>query len=161
MQKEEKSGEDKSIKPVRDIFKNGNYACQYGAGPARLALTADIPLRKAEQVWETYWKKNWAIKKVAEEQIVKTVNGQMWLYNPISHLWYSLRYEKDRFSTLIQGTASYVFDEWVKLFRLKRPQLTAQFHDEVVLQVKKGNREKATALLKNAIEELNNNPQTK
>lgn len=152
-----KSGEDKSIKPVRDIFKNGNYACQYGAGPARLALTADIPLRKAEQVWETYWKKNWAIKKVAEEQIVKTVNGQMWLYNPISHLWYSLRYEKDRFSTLIQGTASYVFDEWVKLFRLKRPQLTAQFHDEVVLQVKKGNREKATALLKNAIEELNNN----
>ena len=155
--REYKSGTNKAIKPIRDIFKNGNYACQYGAGPARLALTADISLQKAEQVWKTYWEKNWAIKKVAEEQIVKTVNGQMWLFNPISHLWYSLRYEKDRFSTLIQGTASYVFDEWVKLFRLKRPQLTAQFHDEVVLQVKKGNREKATALLKNAIEELNNN----
>ena len=149
------SGTDKSIRPIRDIFKNGNYACQYGAGPARLALTADIPLQKAEQVWKTYWEKNWAIKKVAEEQIVKTIGGQMWLYNPISHLWYSLRYEKDRFSTLIQGTASYVFDEWVRLFRLKRPQLTGQFHDEVVLQVKKGFRVQAEKLLRDAIAELN------
>lgn len=153
---EYKAGTSKVIKPIRDIFKNGNYACQYGAGPPRLALTADINLEKAKQVWKTYWEKNWAIKKVAEEQIVKTVSGQMWLFNPISKLWYSLRYEKDRFSTLIQGTASFVFDEWVKLFRSKRSQLTAQFHDEVVLQIKKGNREKCTSLLKNAIKELNN-----
>lgn len=151
-----KDGTDKSIKPIRNIFKNGNYACQYGAGPPRLALTANISLQKAEQVWKTYWQKNWAIKKVAEEQIVKTISGQMWLFNPISKLWYSLRYEKDRFSTLIQGTASYVFDEWVRLFRLNRPQLTAQFHDEVVLHIKKGNREKCTSLLKNSINELNN-----
>ncbi len=150
------SGEDKSIKPIRDIFKNGNYACQYGAGPGRLALTADISLNSAQKVWETYWKKNWAIKKVAEQQIVKTVRGTMWLYNPISKLWYSLRYEKDRFSTLIQGTAAYVFDEWVRLFRSKRPQLTAQFHDEVVLHIKKGFRVQCEKLLRDAIEELNN-----
>jgi hypothetical protein len=154
-----KSGEDKSIKPIRDIFKNGNYACQYGAGPPRLALTADISLEKAEQVWKTYWEKNWAIKKVAEQQIVKTIKDQMWLYNPISKLWYSLRYEKDRFSTLIQGTASFVFDEWVGLFRSKRPQLTAQFHDEVVIEIKKGFRDKAEKLLRGAIAELNNNLQ--
>lgn len=151
-----KSGTNKSIKPIRDIFKNGNYACQYGAGPARLALTADISLSKAKEVWEIYWKKNWAIKKVAEEQIVKTVNGQMWLWNPISQIWYSLRYEKDRFSTLIQGTASFVFDEWVRIFRSHRSQLTASFHDEVILHIKKGNREKCTKLLKNSINELNN-----
>lgn len=151
-----KSGQDKSIKPIRDIFKNGNYACQYGAGPTRLALTADINLEKAEQVWKTYWEKNWAIKKVAEEQKVKTVSGQMWLYNPISKLWYSLRYEKDRFSTLIQGTAAFVFDEWVRIFRLKRPQLTGQFHDEVVLHIKKGFRVQCEKLLRDAIAELNN-----
>jgi len=154
-----KDGTDKAIKPIRDIFKNGNYACQYGAGPPRLALTADISLEKAEQVWKTYWEKNWAIKKVAEKQIVKTVSGTMWLYNPISKLWYSLRYEKDRFSTLIQGTAAYVFDEWVRLFRSKRPQLTGQFHDEVVLEIKKGYRDRAEKLLRGAIEELNNNLQ--
>ena len=150
-----KSGVSKAIKGIRNIFKSGNYACQYGAGPPRLALTANISLAKAEMVWKTYWEKNWAIKKVAEEQIVKTVSGQMWLYNPISTLWYSLRYDKDKFSTLIQGTAAYVFDEWVKQFRSVRPQLTAQFHDEVVIQVRQGHREQAKKLLFDAIDIVN------
>lgn len=149
------TGTNKSIKPIRDIFKNGNYACQYGAMPPRLALTANINLAKAKQVWETYWKKNWAIKKVAEEQRIKIVRGQMWLFNPVSHFWYSLRNKKDVFSTLVQGTAAYVFDEWVRIFRAKRPQLTGQFHDEVVLSIKIGFREAATKLLKGAIETLN------
>lgn len=149
------NGTDKSIKPIRDIFKNGNYACQYGAGPARLALTANISLTEAKKVWEAYWKKNWAIKEVAKEQTVRTVNGQMWLLNPINKFWYSLRFEKDIFSTLVQGSASYVFDLWVQVFRSKRPQLTAQFHDEVVIQVKQGFREQATKLLQNAIEQVN------
>jgi len=148
-------GTDKSIKPIRDIFKNGNYACQYGAGPPRLALTADISLKEAKKVHEAYWKKNWAIKKVAEDQRTRTVNGQMWLFNPINKFWYSLRFEKDIFSTLVQGSASYVFDLWVQTFRAKRSQLTAQFHDEVVIQVKVGFREKATKLLQDAIEEVN------
>src|SRR5690606_24282557 len=136
-----KDNTDKSIKPVRDLFKAGNYSCQYGAGPPRLALTADISLEKAKQVWEIYWQKNWAIKEVAKQQTIKTIKGQMWLLNPISSFWYSLRFEKDIFSTLIQGSASYVFDRWVDIFRQKRKQITAQFHDEVVLQIKQGFRE--------------------
>lgn len=148
-------GTDKSIKPIRDIFKNGNYACQYGAGPARLALTANISLAEAKKVWETYWKKNWAIKEVSKAQRVKTIRGQMWLFNPISKFWYSLRYEKDIFSTLVQGSASYVFDLWVSIFRSKRPQLTGQFHDEVVLCIRKGAQDKATLLLRQAIDETN------
>lgn len=151
-----KAGRNKTIKSIRDIFKNGNYACQYGAGPPRLALTANIPLKKAKQVWETYWQKNWAIKKVAEQQTTKTLRGQMWLLNPISKLWYSLRFEKDIFSTLVQGSAAYVFDKWVEEFRKKRPQLTGQFHDEVVLHIKKGHRGDAIKLLQDAITTLNN-----
>jgi hypothetical protein len=149
------NGGDKSIKSVRDMYKSGNYACQYGAGPARLALTASISKKEAERVYNAYWEKNWAIKAVAKEQRVKTISGQMWLQNPINGFWYSLRYEKDIFSTLVQGSASYVFDKWVSIFRSKRPQLTAQFHDEVVLCVRKGNRERATALLFEAMAELN------
>jgi hypothetical protein len=150
-----KSGENKSIKSIRDIFKNGNYACQYGAGPARLSLTANISLDKAEQVWQTYWKKNWAIKEVAKNQKTKTIRGQMWLFNPISQFWYSLRYEKDIFSTLVQGSAAYVFDRWVEQFRKERPQLTGQFHDEVILTIKQGHRDKAEKLLSDAINKLN------
>ena len=150
-----KDGTDKSIKPIRDIFKSGNYACQYGAMPPRLALTANITLKKAKEVWNAYWKKNKAINLVAAEQRIKTVREQMWLYNPISKFWYSLRAKKDIFSTLVQGSAAYVFDEWVKEFRANRPQLTAQFHDEVVLCVRKNSRDQATKLLLDAIETLN------
>lgn len=150
-----KSGEDKSIKPIRDIFKNGNYACQYGAGAPRLALTANISLKKAEQVHKAYWDKNWAIKEVAKQQEVKTVKGQMWLKNPINGFWYSLRYEKDIFSTLVQGSASYVFDLWVQTFRRKRSQLTGQFHDEVILCVKRGYREPCENLLRTSIADVN------
>lgn len=149
------NGTDKSIKPIRDIFKSGNYACQYGAGPPRLALTADIKISVAKMVHKAYWDKNWAIKEVAKNQRVRTVKGQMWLQNPISKFWYALRTEKDIFSTLVQGSASYVFDLWVATFRRHRPQLTAQFHDEVVLCVRKGSQDKATALLRGAIDETN------
>lgn len=133
------SGEDtKTIRPIRDIFKNGNYACQYGAGAPRLAITAAISLEEAQKVHKAYWTKNWAIKEVASQQRVKVVNDQMWLLNPISGIWYSLRYEKDIFSTLVQGTASYVFDLWVKNILEEREQLTGQFHDEIIICVKEG-----------------------
>lgn len=150
-----KKGISKAIKSIRDIFKNGNYACQYGAGPPRLALTANISIAKAKQVHAVYWQKNWAIKEVASAQKVKTVREQMWLFNPISRFWYSLRYEKDIFSTLVQGSAAYVFDRWVEYFRKERPQLTGQFHDEVILTIKLGHREQAEKLLSDAINKLN------
>lgn len=143
------------IKPIRSVYKNGNYACQYGAGVSRLALTCNISESEARKIHEAYWKMNWAIKAVAEDQIVKTVRGQMWLYNPISGFWYSLRFMKDRFSTLVQGTASFVFDLWVMKILEKREQLTAQFHDEVVLEVLKGFRKECTDLLQTAMDEVN------
>lgn len=79
----------------------------------------------------------------------------MWLLNPINGFWYSLRYEKDVFSTLVQGSASYVFDLWLRYIRSKRPQLTGQFHDEIVLEIKKGSNEKAYSLLRWAIDKTN------
>lgn len=98
---------------------------------------------------------NWAIRAVAREQVTKEVEGQMWLKNPINGFWYSLRFEKDIFSTLVQGTASYVFDLWVETFRRKRPQLTAQFHDEVVLELREGEEEQVRQLLLEAIKDVN------
>jgi DNA polymerase I-like protein with 3'-5' exonuclease and polymerase domains len=64
---------------------------------------------------------------------------------------------KDVFSPLVQRTASWVIDEWVKLILEKRPQLTAQFHDEIVLHIKEGSEEKCEALVRNAIKQLNDN----
>lgn len=72
----------------------------------------------------------------------------MWQQNPINGFWYSLRNDKDRFSTLCQGTGAYVFDVWCNNVIAicnerygQDPKLSGQFHDELILQVRKGHRE--------------------
>lgn len=128
---------------------------QYGAFPPKLVKTLAISQEQAQILFDGYWKLNWAIKAVAKQQVYKQVDGQMWLLNPVSGFWYWLKNEKDIFSTLIQGTASFVFDLWVRKVLDKRPQLTAQFHDEIVLCIKKGFRQEAEDLLNESIEEAN------
>ena len=136
---------------VRHGAKTANYACTYGAAAPAVSRQADIPMREAEKLVNVYWQRNWAIKEIANDCIVKTVNKQKWLFNPVSKLWYSLRHDKDRFSTLNQGTGAYCFDRWVWYIRSRRSQLTAQFHDEVALCIRTGNRKRAVRLLKWAI----------
>lgn len=150
------SGEDKSIKPIRDQAKNGNYACQYNAYPPRLAITCGITLDKAKELFNGYWKLNWAIKEVSSNQKIITMGEEMWMLNPVSGFWYSLRSKNDVFSTLVQGTASFVFDLWVKYILEEREQLTAQFHDEVVLCIRKGFEQQASDLCTRALEKTNN-----
>jgi len=129
-----KSG-DMSKKKIRDIFKNGNYACQYGAGPSKLTKTCNISLEEAREVHRLYWERNWAVKQAAEDQKVITLSdGSLWLLNPINEFFYSLRNRKDVFSTLVQGTASFVFDVWIKYLREAGIRMCAQFHDEKVSQ---------------------------
>lgn len=128
---------------------------QYGAGVSRLALTCDCDIETAKKVHETYWKRNWAIKAVAKEQVTKKCDGRLWLFNPISGFWYSLRTEKDIFSTLVQGSAAYCFDRWLAEVLQRRPQITGQFHDEFILCVKKGNREAVSDFLEECIQEVN------
>lgn len=140
---------------VRKPFKVVNYSATYGVGAAKLSRTMGVKEKEAKELLKAFWKRNFAIRKVAEAQKVKTINGQMWLFNPVSKFWYSLRYEKDIFSTLNQGTGVYCFDSWIGEVMKKRPQLSAQFHDEIVLEVKKGFREKCTELLKDSIAKVN------
>ncbi len=154
-QAEDYKNGDHQYRDIRHNAKQGNYACTYGAGGATVARTAGISVREGEKLVEAYWKRNWAVRAIADDCIVKTCNKQKWLYNPVSKFWYSLRTDKDRFSTLNQGTGVYCFDMWIENFRKKRSQLTGQMHDEVILCIKEGSEEKARKLLKEAIKETN------
>lgn len=145
----------KEIAGVRKIYKVVNYSAVYGVGPPKLARELKSTVSFAKKLLESYWQRNWAVRKIAEECTVKSVNGQRWLYNPVSKFWYSLRADKDRFSTLNQGTGVFCFDSWVREVRKVRPQITGQFHDEIVLEVKIGSRDKAIALVKDAIARVN------
>ena len=132
----------------RPMFKTTNYGCQYGAGIATIQRAAKCSWEVAEKLHKAYWMLNWSIKEVAKHTTVQTIGGQMWQFNPINGFWYSLRNDKDRFSTLCQGTGSYVFDIWCnEVIAIcnerygQDPKLSGQFHDELILQVRKGNRD--------------------
>jgi DNA polymerase I-like protein with 3'-5' exonuclease and polymerase domains len=148
-----KSGEEDHSRE-RSIAKNGNYACQYGAGIETLARTAKVSEEVAKVVHTAYHKVNWSIKQIAKDirkTNVKTVNKKMWLRNPINGFWYWIKEEKDIFSTLCQGSGSYVFDMWVENIRqifyreasgLREFPLCGQFHDELIVRVPSNNASK-------------------
>ena len=145
----------KELKGLRHQYKQANYSATYGVGAATLARSLNSTVGKAKDLLDTYWKRNWAIQKIIDDTVVKTVGREMWLYNPVSELWYSLRNKKDIFSTLNQGTGVYCFDTWLKYILSRRPQLTGQFHDEIILCIKEGAEDKCRELIDWAISEVN------
>lgn len=131
------------ITAARKNGKTTNYASVYNAGPAKIAQAAGVSLKVGKTLHEAYWKLNWSVKAIAEEQVViKDFRGRKWLINPINGFCYALRSEADRFSTLAQGTGSYFFDMWVDntLTQMKekygRTTLTGSFHDEKILCIR-------------------------
>lgn len=144
---------------VRNKAKTVNFAGVYGAGPPKIALTTGMPLKQAKKLHKTYWDRNKAVKQVAASCKIKTtkVDGQeqMWLLNPVSGFYYSLRFEKDKFSTLNQGTGVYCFDLWVREVRLKGIKIMFQYHDEIAFHLKESEQEVVREKLLKAIEEVN------
>jgi len=140
---------------IRKAYKRTNYSAIYGVGAEKLAREMGIPVSQAKALLEAYWSRNWSVKKIAEQQFVKECLGSLWLKNPLSGLWYQLRYQKDRFSTLNQGTGVYVFDRWIYQYRKKGVKVALQYHDETANYVKAGGEENHRNLLENAIREVN------
>lgn len=153
-----------NAKAARKKGKTTNYASVYNAGAPKIAQAAGIPLKEGKQLHEAYWKLNWSVKAIAEEQVViRDSKGGKWLVNPINGFCYSLRKESDRFSTLAQGTGSYFFDMWVDNIlnetqaRYGRKTLTGSFHDECILCVKDSEKFKQefTEIIKEAVDKVN------
>jgi DNA polymerase III epsilon subunit-like protein len=145
----------KKIKKTRKKFKPVNYSAVYGVGVPKLSRTTGMSPAEAKVLLEAYWERNWAVRQFAKDQEVKTVNGQMWVKNPVNGFWYTLRYEKDIFSTLNQGTGAYCFDQWVAHYLTKRPNIVGQFHDESINRVKRGEEKEHESVLRWAINKVN------
>lgn len=146
---------------IRHLGKGGNYACQYGAGVATLERQLKIDNKTAKAVHKGYWDLNWSIKQIAKSTTVKAANGYMWQWNPVAKLWYWLKADKDRFSTLCQGLGAFIFDKWSEaLFDIVRERwgreapYVAQFHDELVLMVRKETLKIWHDVLKEAIKRV-------
>tara|TARA_X000001388_G_scaffold23403_1_gene15901 strand:- start:910 stop:1323 length:414 start_codon:yes stop_codon:yes gene_type:complete len=114
-----------------------------------------MSIPKAKKLLEAYWDRNWSVKKFAEDQPIRRIGEEMWIQNPVSKFWHSLRYEKDAFSTINQSTGSYCFDRWVAIYRIRRSNIIGQFHDESINLIREGEKEEHTKELKSAVQKLN------
>lgn len=149
---------------ARKQGKSTNYASVYSAAPATIARAAGVSLKEGEKLHEGYWKLNWAVKAIADEQVViRDSRGSKWLINPINGFCYSLRKDSDRFSTLCQGTGAFFFDMWL-CYCLEGMQekwgkktLTGQFHDEHIFVIRdtENSKQAFAQLIQDSIEKVN------
>lgn len=138
---------------IRQKAKVVNFSATYKVGAATLARNGGFKLSFAKKLLDTFWKRNNAILKVENDLEIKELNGQKWLLNPVSKFWYTLRNEKDKFSTLNQSTAVYVFDLYVKYIRKQGQKIAYQCHDEWLGNIK--DKEETNITIQNAIEQVN------
>ena len=149
------AGKRPDIKALRKAYKVVNYSATYGVGAPKLARETGMGERDAKKLLEAFWKRNWSIDKVASGLRTRELFEGMWLKNPVSGFWYSLRSDKDRFSTLNQGTGVFCFDTWVALCRGNGIKTIGQFHDEVIALVETGQEDKTKEVMYKAAEILN------
>jgi len=146
----------KRLDSMRSGAKVVNYSALYGVGAKKLARESGIKVQEAEALLTAFWDLNWAIQKVAKDSYVKTLrDGTMWIKNPVSGFYYSLRYDRDKWSTINQGTGVYIFDQWVMRMRKLGVHPQLQYHDEVLLSVPKGTEGGTEVTLKKAMEGVN------
>ena len=153
--KEKDNDRYKRIHGVRKKAKTVTYSALYGVGKAKLARTTGMSEQEAEKLLKAFWKINWAVLEVASNAEKKTVNGQMWVRNPVNNYWYSLRHDKDVWSTLNQGTGAYCFDQWLAYGMSGGLTVCFQAHDELVSRINKCEKEWLTELLKRAVGKVN------
>jgi len=143
------------IKSLRQDYKVVNYSGIYGIGASKLSRGLGVSTTNAKKLLDDYWERNWAVKEVVKDQIVKTVNGEMWLYNPVSGFWINLRYEKDIFSSLNQSTGVYVFDKWKAIIKNDGMKIAFEYHDEWLGLIEEGQEEETEIKVKSSIDKLN------
>lgn len=145
----------KKIGEQRSKGKTVNFAAIYGVSALTLSRNSGLSVELCKELLIVYWKRNWSVRKLAEDFYVKEVRGQKWLYNPISKFYYSLRYEKDRFSTGNQSSAVFVFDLYVLFVRKFGIKIALQMHDEILFNLDTNKIEETKVLLKKAMDKVN------
>lgn len=152
---EDEKSRFKKLKAIRNKSKITNFSATYKIGAPALARNSGMKKREAIQLLEIYWKRNKAILEVENSLTIKTIGDQKWLYNPVSGYWYSLRADKDKFSTLNQGTAVYVFDIFLTYVRKLGIKVSLQYHDEILFNTLLGEEEKTQQIIQQAMQNTN------
>lgn len=91
-----------------------------------------------------------------QNSFLQTVDT-MYILNPVSNFWISLRYFKDIFSSLNQSTAVFVFDCYLQEVRKKVNTVMLQIHDEYLCYFNNNiSKDNILKYLKECISRVNN-----
>jgi hypothetical protein len=144
------------IKDTRSKSKVVNFSAVYSVGAKTLARNSGMPVSEAQKLLDVYWKRNWSVKELANSYKIKqTSDGQIWLYGTRSKIWYSLRNDKDRFSTGNQSLGDYVFSRWLLNVEKLKHYPVLQMHDEWNGVVPDDQVEEVVAALQTAMDMTN------
>jgi len=152
---EEKQDFHDKLDKKRHSGKQTNYSSMYGIGKDKLSKDLGITVKEGGKLIDAYWIKNKCVKTFSESCETKTVNGQLWVKNPLNNYYYSLRSNKDIFSTVNQGTGDYIFTLWQHNLMAMGVKLYAGFHDEIVTCCKPEDCDTIIEKLKKAMELVN------
>lgn len=155
---EELKARASDIKSIRKAYKVVNYSAVYGIQAKGLSRSSGLPVKQCQELLDAYWRKNYAVQKAVKNLKTKEMgDGSKWLFNPVSRFWYNLRSEKDKFSTLNQGTGVFCFDMELVFIRAQGIIVIGQFHDEHIdlVPLGEGEREKHKEKLLKANDQAN------
>ena len=144
------------LSAIRHKAKVVNFSATYKIGADALSRNSGLKPPDAKKLLRIYWERNKAILDVERACIVKEIGHKKWLLNPVNKFYYLLRADKDRFSTLNQGTAAYVFDLWIAYIRKLGLSINFQYHDEFVANIPIGDNEWAKQIIEESLNLLNN-----
>lgn len=142
-------------KIIRSRAKQVNFSCVYGVAKKTLSINLGCSEREAQIFIDAYWRRNWAVKEIAETFKTKDIGGQTFIQSPISGFWLSLRAIKDKFSSVNQNAGVTVFNLWVKNMQKLGVNVYMQMHDEIVTEVLKKNEQKTKELIQQAMDMVN------
>lgn len=143
------------LNDLRSKAKTVNFAALYGVSAKTLSRNSGMTLKQSETILKIYWERNKAVLDFVASVVTQNVRGQLWAYNPISKFWYSLRNDRDIFSTVNQSSAVYCMDLYIKYTRKQGIKIAFQVHDEMSFNLEKGKEEEVTTILKKAIKQTN------
>lgn len=152
---EEKQEFHDKLDKKRHSGKSTNYSSMYGIGKDKLGRDLGITTRESGKLIDAYWIKNKCVRTFSESCETKTVNGQLWVKNPLNNYYYSLRSNKDIFSTVNQGSGDYIFTLWQHNLMNMGVKLYGGWHDEIVTCCKPEDCDVIIEKLKKAMELVN------
>lgn len=155
-----------SLGITRNIAKNVNFACQYGAGAFKLARMLGVSNEQGEKALKKYWETYSGQKRIMDECAARVDRGEP-IVSPFGRRRrFEVRQRKSwdsayrqAWNALVQGTGSdctsrafYLADNELRTRGIGRSLFTV--HDEIVIQAKAEHAEEAEKILIDTMEQV-------